>query len=119
MREKDYRKLYECEFPIMEPPITKKDIFAAKLTQKPIVLNVSKWSREDRDWLEELLWHYGAFTPVEDYHGWYYVPNVTINLRVKSSSVFMSNWEQRIVGKKYKIPRDEYKRYKKLVEINK
>ena len=119
MREKDYRKLYECEFPMMEPPFTRKDIFHAKIAGKPITVDVSQYLSEERDALEELLWHYGAFTPVEDYHGWYGLANITVNLKLGNPThTTMGNWYQRMIGSKHKISRDEY--YRRLkAEINK
>jgi len=119
MREKDYRKLYECEFPIMKPPITRKDIFKAKIAGKPIVLDISKYSVEERNALEELLWLYGALSPHEDFHGWYEKANVTINLKLDTRvGSMMNNWYQRMKGGLTKISRDEY--YRRLkAEINK
>ncbi len=118
---KDYDKLkaslYECEFPAMTLPVTRKDIFKAKLTGKPIMLDVRTYTAEERTALEDLLWHYGAFTPVEDYHGWYAEANVTVNMKIASGQYATSNWWQRMRGKKTKITRDEY--YKRLAEINK
>ena len=108
MREKDYQKLYECEFPVSEAEtmLNRKVIFQCKLQQKPIVLDVRKLDVLEKDHLHDLLWQYGIFVAFEDYHGWYGMPTMTVNMKV--GGTHNHGWRQYMKGRKFRIRRDEF-----------
>ena len=68
MREKDYRKLYECEFPM---PINRveelrKEIFQSRLNDKPIVLDFLTCMDAEKHELRCLLWEAGVIKLVKE-----------------------------------------------------
>jgi hypothetical protein len=112
MREKDYRKLYECEFSIMERVITEKEIFQKRLDGKPIMVRTQRSTREQYIEMFETFWRTGVIRPLGMHeqsdgfnaivtHTWvnHYGTNGTLN-----------DWEKHSKGKMLRIPDKEWQR---------
>jgi hypothetical protein len=127
MREKDYRKLHECEFPIMERLITEKEIFQKRLENKPIMVYTSSATKEQKDDMIETFWRTGVYRPMslEDWennmHGMNAVVTHHVNDKCSNYATSYHNWKQTRVGTKFRISYDEWvRRYEDwCLKINK
>jgi len=115
MREKELRKLYECEFPIMKRLITEKQIFQKRLEQKPIQVNTVNTTKEQQDDMYETFWRTGVYRPMslEDWennmHGMNAVVTHHINHKCSSFGT-LNDWHQKHAGQKFRISYNEWKR---------
>ena len=113
MREKDYRKLYECEFPIMKRLLTEKDVFQARLYNRPIMLYTSNATQEQKADCMETLWRTGVYRPLGLHELSKYSCNATtthhVNEKCKSTGN-LHDWLQIKKGAMFLIPEKEWKK---------
>lgn len=115
MHEKDYRKLYECEFPTMKRLVTEKYIFQRRLENKPIMVYTSSATKEQKDDMIETFWRTGVYRPMsleeweENIHRMNAV--VTHHINNKMSSYGTPNdWHQTRKNEKFRISYNDWKR---------
>lgn len=112
MREKDYRKLYECEFPIMERVITEKEIFQKRLENKPIMVRTQIATKEQRDEMYETFWRTGVYRPLgmhEQSDGFNGIVTHHINDHYGKTGS-LRDWQQTRKGHMFKILDKEWQR---------
>lgn len=116
MHEKDYRKLYECEFPPMERLITEKDIFKARMYDKPIMVHTTHATKEQREEMLDTLWRTGVYRPrsLDDWEADMHMMNAVVTHCVRERYFVPgrggNTYHTKRAGDTFRISYDEWKK---------